>query len=202
MNQNSLLVKILLILSFVAFSIQALLHIIHHPTSIVLFGISGLISILYVVRIGQWNLREIPFLKVFMVVAAYCILTIGLQIQLEHIPFDFKIISLIFLIFGLTILFDIPDRKIDAQTNKTFAQVLGVRWTILFSAFCVFMYFFLKDFGDGSQGATFNAIWALIIISFYIQLPKKVEDEFYLAFYGEGILGLIGMIPFVCNLIG
>lgn len=190
MNQNPQLVKALLIGSFVVFATLASRYMIHYPKSMLLFGIAGFISIVYVVKIGQWNLREIPFLKVFLVVAAFACITMGLQIQKEHIVFDNKVIRVLFYIFGLTLLFDIPDRNIDATSNKTFAQVLGVPWTIVFSAFCVSFYFLFKSYHGGAFGSAAQAIGALILLAFYIQLPKKVDTEFYLSFFGEGLLCL------------
>ena len=193
MLEHTKIVKALLGISFIGFCILACTYMFVHPRSILLFVISGVVSTLYVVRVGRWNLREIPYLKVFFVVGVYFILTIGLNMQEHHLAFDSKIASYLFLIFGLTILFDIPDIKIDIKENRTIAQELGVKWTIILSFISVLIYFLLKDYRGGSIGMAGNAVLALIILTFYIKLPKKVFSEFYLAFYGEGILGLFGV---------
>lgn len=194
MKANIRLVKSLLIVSFIAFSTLAILYVFNHPNSIYLFVLAGLISVLYVVKIGPWNLREIPFLKAFCVTAAYFIFTLGLHMLEHRIPYNYNVLSLLILIFSLTILFDIPDRKWDTLKSKTFAQVLGVRGTILLSAGCVFVSFLLRGYNLSAKGTAFNAIWVLIVITFYIKLPKKVDSEFYLAFFGDGILGLFGLL--------
>lgn len=193
MKANYQLVLFSLIASFIAFGYLAFWYVLSYASTIYLFLIAAILSVLYVVRIGKINLREVPFMKVAIVVSAYFILTVGLHLFQSRFPLEPSfIIAQVLLIASLTILFDIPDSKIDSTSLKTFAQMFGSNKTILLSLILMVGFHLILFQEDLTLGGIWSWIWLLTLVFFYAFLPKKVYSEFYLAIFGEAILGFWG----------
>lgn len=165
---------------------------------------TGLISIFYVVRIQGRNLREIPFLKIFAVVFTFffvaCLLPFENGLSLK-VFLSKNLINGLFLsanllyIFGITILFDLPDMSFDDPAQKTIPQILGPKksfWLSVFLVSCVFVYFLLS-------GAEFYwwILFLTIHVLFYGALWKFKYRLFFLPIFGEMLLLLMGLFYFL-----
>jgi 4-hydroxybenzoate polyprenyltransferase len=175
-----------------------------------IISLSAAMSILYVVRIGKYNLREIPGAKVFVITLVFflvaCLLPFGSNDELIS-QFDFTPSSTIVLFFvfqylyilGMTIVFDIPDLVTDSQNLRTFPQIFGIKKTILISILFVFPLLALLVFVVPYQ----VIVWGFILLQllFYAFLFKKYNKEFYISFVGEAMLLLNGLLYFLLRAI-
>ncbi len=94
----------------------------------VLLGISGLISLFYVIRIHGRNMREIPHIKIHLIAFSWTSILIlfpALNEQLGHQIWLPGIAHYIY-VLAVTIPFDIRDLKYDTPSQKTIPQIIGV----------------------------------------------------------------------------
>ena len=160
----------------------------------------ALVSILYVVKIGEYNLREIPGIKVFLITCIFMVFVFLLPFQnsknIELYTYSsWRLVVLFvcqyFYILGITILFDIPDAKSDNKTLKTLAQIFGERRTVLVSIGLILPFLSILFLSFYHQ--TTFWFYTAIHVPFYFFLMKSKHKHFYLALFGEGVLGLLGL---------
>jgi hypothetical protein len=198
MKKNKPLVISLLLFSGILTLILGVNYCINHP-KITLWGIIALlITIFYVVKIRNKNLREIPYMKNLWVVLVYWFVVVGLtgfSLPVESQPPFYLYLNQLIYIFAIALLFDIPDIHIDPKDQKTIPQVIGIRASYFLSvaASLVFLFYLGLNHGVHWQFISF----AMILGLFYFFFRKTKNMELYLSIYGEGILGLLGVYYFV-----
>lgn len=198
MKRNNTLVLILLVSSALVSAILGIQYCSKHSNIIGWGVVATLITYFYVVRIKNRNLREIPYLKNIWVVLVYWFIVVGLtgfSLQVEEQPHFYLYINQLLYIFAVAILFDIPDITIDSVDQKTIPQVIGVRASVYLSiiASCCFVVYLGYSNGMNWQFISFTGVLTL----FYINFRKTKDMEFYLSFYGDGILGILGLYYFL-----
>jgi 4-hydroxybenzoate polyprenyltransferase len=107
----------------------------HH---LVLLSHLAAVALLYSVPLGKWKgrpraLREIPFLKVWLIAYVWAAVTVGLPALALHLPFA-QVWPLLgqrlLAVFALALVFDIRDFSRDqAEGLRTFPTVIGVSGT-------------------------------------------------------------------------
>jgi hypothetical protein len=199
MMENKKLVESILAAALIGVIIFGLPLLFATRFNLIIISICAVISVFYVIKIGKKKLREVSGLKVFLITIVYFIIICILPFQSlkwfqEVYP---SLIFVLFFIFqylyilGITVLFDIPDITHDDKSLKTLAQIVGIRRTVFYSIFLIIPLLIVLIFEAGNSPLTW--IFIAVHIPFYYFLLKNRNNHFYLAFFGEGILGLLGV---------
>ena len=143
-----------------------------------LSGACILVSVLYVYKIGNYCLREIPFLKIFLVLGIWFFLLHTMPILLFSSPM-FLVPGLI-LLLAILIPSDMKDICFDPQEMRTIPQLLGIPRSLvllrllsvigIFSLFNLefdlylpwlisFVYLFCLTFFHRKIGNTYYFVW-------------------------------------------
>ncbi len=167
----------------------------------IILAFSFLISVLYVVRIRKRNLRELPFIKIFLVVGVYvflcCVLPFSSFKDVRwtssdgHFLFEIGLFVNALFVFGIALLFDTSDIEVDPLDQRTIPQVIGVSRSIYLSAGLIapqalMMFFVHRD-------NTFNLSILVIFMLFYIGFWKYKKTPMYINFWGEAMLAFVGL---------
>ena len=166
----------------------------------------SLISLMYVIKFSdKMPLRQIPFLKVFLIAIAWSstvILLSSLSYEIEISQSTF----LLFLAFTLFMIaevlpFDIRDMRSDRQTDlKTIPNYLGIRSAILIASVCLMLSnaLFILAIDLELAGSHFIA-WVLssIYLSTCLILCSKPRSDLFYSFLIESSL----FLPFLFLLI-
>lgn len=200
MKKQEKLVRAMLVISFVSAIVFGTLICFRQPEILGIGMLSIFIAFFYVVPIGNKNLREISHLKVILVSFVYWLIVIGLTSfnstkSLAAIPWAIYSIQFLY-ILAIAMLFDIPDVKIDKPSQRTIPQVFGFNRTLMFSSILilVFIYFQMQFFGVDWK---FLVLLGLTIL-FFVGLIQVKNKEFYLSFFGEAMLGVLGIYYLLC----
>lgn len=101
-------------------------------SSWILIAASGLVSLFYSGNWGRldFNLRKIPFIKIYLIAFSWATMTVllpwsemGFKQTVDHL---LLYTTVVFIVTGATIPFDIRDLKFDQVKQKTIPQILGV----------------------------------------------------------------------------
>ncbi len=139
------------------------------------------------------RLREIPFLKIFLISFVWSTATTIIPvIHNESSLFNLSVIATLterfFFIFAITIPFDIRDMESDLQAGlKTIPLKLDKNKSILISYIALLMFFLISFFHYQSeqQWEILLAITISFIVTFFILYSKKLRTVQY---YHTGIL--------------
>lgn len=155
-----------------------------------LIGSVAFISLFYVIPIGAISLRELPFIKSFLIsivwVSAIIIFPLINNNQLS-MDQNWMVIGAYFIYFyALTIPSDIRDRTIDSPSLKTLPQLIGVsgsKW-VVFILLIVFAFMVTFRY-------TTCLFWIPITIHLWLVLKIKNErSETYYALIDSCIAGI------------
>lgn len=152
------------------------------------------ISIFYAATIFSKKkaLRDIPFLKVFLIAITWAVSTVVLPLIELKQPICIEngalfVLNFLF-ILAITIPFDIRDLKLDANTTKTIPQGIGVNKAVNLSLTLVFVCLLIAIFTFQSIGQSI----ALALVFYTLTFSKKEMPELYYS----GILdGTIILFP-------
>lgn len=168
--------------------------------SLILLGITGVVSFFYVFRIKGKNLREVPYMKIHFISftwAAVLILFPMLNEKGWSEDVIWQSIAHYFFVLALTIPFDIRDVKYDAAFQKTIPQVLGVAWAKVISI--VFLVTFMAIMLLVNEAVLFNFgfYFAGFIQLLLILYTNEVRGDLYCAGAIDGSIGLVGLSYFL-----
>ena len=162
---------------------------------------SAFISVLYVVRIRKRNLRELPFIKIFLVVGVYVLLCCVLPFSSfddvrwtssdGHFLFELGMFVSVLFVFGIALLFDTSDIEVDPPDQKTIPQLIGVSRSIYLSAGLILPQVVMMLFTHRDN--TFNVSILVIFMLFYIGFWTYKKTPMYINFCGEAMLAFVGL---------
>ncbi len=185
----------LVLVSMIGFICAALLA---KKTVLLFLAPIGLITLLYSLplfksRGNYLRLREIPFLKIFLIAFVWSTTTILLPLIESGNPYNkahilFMLIERFLFIFAITVPFDIRDIIHDKQVGlKTFPVIIGEKRSILFANIALFLFSLLCIFHY--QNITFPFLTTAFLLSAIVAIfflnSKKVQK---LPYYHYGIL--------------
>lgn len=155
-------------------------------------------SILYVIRIGNRNAREIPYLKIHLIAFTWVFILVLFPILNENIDIPIFWISIAhyFYVVGVTIPFDIRDLKYDDPGHKTIPQVLGVFWAKVNSVILQFVFIgiMLWQFPSFQTNVLFYfSVLTQVILAI---LMNEKRSDFYCAGLVDGAIVLLGLSYF------
>lgn len=208
MRQNPISVNFLLFIAALGFAFFAYPLFKSSTFNSIILLVASIVAILYVVRVGKRNLREIPFVKIFLVSGVYYLITCVLPFQDVNLlstfirndfcldqPFLFT--NLVYL-FAITILFDIPDLELDEKSQKTLAQFFGVKVSFIFSVFLVTATLVIYALSNLNTILVF--IFGAVHLVFYWCFWQFKKAEFFLPFFGEMLLLFMGVLFFLIKM--
>ena len=156
-------------------------------TQLVVFFIS-LISFLY-----PFGLRDIPFLKIFLISFSWSVSTVSLiyfenNLLIDH-EFYLEILSRCFFIIGITIPFDIRDLQYDNKSLKTIPIVFGAYHSRNISLFFLVSYilttFYLHFYIQFNLNYLLAAFLCFIYSSYLVNKVNVKRSGFYYSFWLE-----------------
>lgn len=151
------------------------------------------LSVAYIVPLRmagkKFRLRDIPFVKVFVIGATVTWLVYILPLHLAQFSVDqYKAIWVFVFVIALTLPFDMRDKEVDAKAGlKTFATVLGFRFTQTLVVVLLLACSAWSCFHDFGFQELFMA--PLLSMPFIFMLHPK-SSELYFSFAIEGCLAL------------
>jgi 4-hydroxybenzoate polyprenyltransferase len=159
------------------------------------FLFAGAIAVWYVVRVKNQNLRELPYTKIFWVVAVYVYFTSFLpndnsQTALGDIA-RLAIINGLY-IFGITLLFDLRDAKIDDKRTRTIPQLIGENKTMWLSFLAVVAALTILFGTIHISNSTKIILVGLHFLIYSIALKTPKKDPMVSLLF-EGLIGATGL---------
>lgn len=153
-------------------------------------------GIFYVVRIGENNLRSIPFLKIHVIALSWALLLILFPLVNEEHATSLIVVSAAHYLYilAVTIPFDIRDLQYDDQQYKTIPQVFGISGSKALALGALIGYFLLI-------GTIFpelqSSIWFwcanLLTIGLILGAKKETSDWYYAGLL-DGSISLVGLV--------
>lgn len=180
-------------------------------------ALMGFFSVIYVIKIIPYNnkwlaLRDIPFLKIFVIAFVWALVT-GLlpiisskdliQINLQHILFLTK--QFLFVV-AITIPFDIRDMKYDVEKGvKTFPLVIGINRTIALGVLLLLGFVAISSYEFIALQCITMKLWiaeitAILLVMVLLLLSKKQQPELFYSFIIEGT-SLLLAITVIANVV-
>ena len=168
-------------------------------TALFILGITGFISVFYVIKLGKVNLREIPYIKIHLIAVTWTIVLILFPIINEGINTSFIWICVAHYLYvvGVTIPFDIRDLKYDFRSQKTIPQVIGINGAKLISVILLL----------GFAGIMYSlyplTIWnwlfnlSVVLQLVLILLMSEKRSDIYCAGGIDGAIVLLGLSYFL-----
>jgi len=163
-----------------------------------LFILSVLVSIFYVVPFFGKRLREVPFLKTFLIAIVWtCVLFYipWLNERRKTEVVQNELTAFFFLFAALTIPFDIRDMEQDRMQHTTLALYLGVTISKLVSVvFLVVFYFIIANI---NQEIGKNVLFGIIVLltSLLVLFTNSKRSIYFFAAL-DGTMVLFGLVYF------
>lgn len=168
--------------------------------SILLLIISGAVSLLYVIPIKGIIMREIPYMKIYLIAFTWAAILILFPMLNEHL-FEWNVmiqaLAHALFIISAAIPFDIRDLKFDHDSQKTIPQVFGVGWSkvvsgILLALFVAANFFVVPELAKNAVFVAAISVQALLIV-----FMNERRGDLYCAGAIDGAIGLIGLSYFL-----
>lgn len=155
----------------------------------VLILFCAILSIFYVLKIKKTNLREVPFLKVFIVsiiwTSVLCIIPLLFKQNTTLKDIIFSCIHF-FYFFFMTLSFDIRDIEFDKPKMKTFPQVFGVIRAKYIAVLCWLVFYVFHAFYLGN---TIQFILLFSLAMYQLTFILKTNKDQSSLFFGLGVDG-------------
>lgn len=169
-----------------------------------IIGIFGLITFIYILHdvnlFGKYfSIRNIPYIKVFIVALTWSAITIlpqiiDLKINLVELNWEWLLFERFFFILSITLMFDVRDLHHDSKKLHTFPQTIGViktKWLSVFFLVVASIGLINLDLAL-SQLLGIFLIYMLTLFMIYRSAPDK-DDVFYTGWF-DGVIGLHALV--------
>jgi hypothetical protein len=165
---------------------------------LLMFSVS--VSVFYVVPFFGKRLREVPFLKTFLIAVVWTSVLFYIPWLNEGRKTEVvqnELTAFIFLFAALTIPFDIRDIEQDTTQHKTLPLLLGVNLSKVFSI--VFLFVFILIIATINQKIGNNLILGCVVLltCLLVLFTNSTRSIFFFAAL-DGIMVLIGLVFFFC----
>jgi hypothetical protein len=150
---------------------------------------SSLITVFYILKFKNLNLRLIPFTKSFWIALVWTLLAVVIP-KLTIGSFQFYDLNFFVLFFALTIPGDIRDYETDKPEMKTIPQLIGKRNAeILF--FVLILGFLLLNY---PLNLSFLVLFIMITLFTIVLFQKRIPFRYELM---DGLLLVVGLFHFM-----
>lgn len=168
--------------------------------SVLLLLISGVVSLLYVIPIKGMVMREIPYIKAYLIAGTWVVVLIVFPMVNEG-KFTtltlFHALAHALFFISVAIPFDIRDVKYDAASQKTIPQVMGIRCAKVISTVFLFTFIAMMLFVNEAIIANYGFYFAGFILFLLILFTTETRGDLYCGGAIDGSIGLIGLSYFL-----
>lgn len=155
-------------------------------------------SILYVIRIGNKNAREVPYLKIHLIAFTWVFVLVLFPIlnanSEAHTLWMF--VAHYFYVVAVTIPFDIRDLKYDDPSHKTIPQVLGVFFAKINGIILLILFFGIMIWQEPTLISNWVFHLAVGIQMVFVGFMNEKRSDFYCAGLIDGAITLLGISYF------
>lgn len=168
------------------------------PESVFLLVLLGTISVFYALKFKQMNLREVPYIKIYLIALVWVGTLIFFPLYNENIREDIILISTAHFLYviAITIPFDIRDMKLDLPTQKTIPQVVGLLGAKIIALFLLLSFSLIMLYVDRGLWTNATFYLALGIQVLLILFMNEKRGDLYCAGGIDGSIALIGVSYF------
>lgn len=134
----------------------------------------------YLPFLSNQSLRNVPFLKIFLIAFCWTLATVTLPVSAQgHTLLEPKswwlTIERFVFIFAITVPFDIRDMQEDSGSElQTLPMLIGVQGALILSGVLLFAYLVMTYINYGSN---YILLARLIVVSFAVLLLRNVKPE-------------------------
>ncbi|NRA13523.1 MAG: hypothetical protein HRT57_16380 [Crocinitomicaceae bacterium] len=198
-NTNRTLLAVLTIISSILTLVA--LYFVWNTTqlNIIVLGISGAISFLYVFRLRGSNMREIPHLKIHLIAISWVAVLITFPMVNEEWFTNVILYSIAHYLYVLavTIPFDIRDLKYDLKEHRTIPQVVGVKASKAVSLVLLIGFVAIMVYVNCDLLYNWSFYGAVLVQIALVLLMTEKRSDFYCAGLIDGSIALLGLSYFL-----
>jgi hypothetical protein len=171
--------------------------------AILLLIFASVSSVLYVIRIGNKNAREVPFLKIHLIAFTWVFVLVLFPILNENIEADvlWMFVAHYFYVVAVTIPFDIRDLKYDDPSHKTIPQVLGVFFAKINVVVLLILFSGIMLWQEPALISNWVFHLAVLIQIGLVVFMHEKRSDFYCAGLIDGAIALLGISYFFTELV-
>ena len=160
-------------------------------------------SVLYVIRIGNKNAREVPYLKIHLIAFTWAFIIVLFPILNENIETTtiWMFVAHYFYVVGVTIPFDIRDLKYDDPSHKTIPQVIGVFFAKINGIVLLMLFFGIMLWQEPDLVSNWIFHLAVLIQIVLVAFMHEKRSDFYCAGLIDGAILLLGISYFFTELV-
>lgn len=168
--------------------------------SVLLLLISGVVSLFYVIPVKGVVMREIPYIKVYLIAFTWAVVLILFPMINEN-KLEYSVLmhglALVFYIIATAIPFDIRDVKFDQSSQKTIPQVMGVAYAKWLSYFLLLGFIALMIVFEPKLMLSPIFYFAVSVQFLLVVFMNERRGDLYCAGAIDGAIGLIGVSYFL-----
>lgn len=155
-------------------------------------------SVLYVIRIGNRNAREVPYLKIHLIAFTWVFILVLFPILNENIdaPIVWISIAHYFYVVAVTIPFDIRDLKYDDPSHQTIPQVIGVFWAKINAVILLLLFTGIMLWKFPMLQTNIVFYFAVITQIILVIMMNEKRSDFYCAGWIDGAILILGLSYF------
>lgn len=198
-KKNHKAIWVLVALSFVAALIFVLQIERIRNLSWGLLFVSSLVSLFYVQKLKNRNLREFPFMKIYLIAFSWVTITV-LFPQLNEYKTEgvaWTAVAHFFYVLAVTIPFDIRDIKYDSPSQKTIPQLLGVKGAKTMALFCLLLFWALMLYANSYLLTNYVFHTAILVQALLILGMNEKRSDLYCAGGIDGAISVLGVSYFL-----
>jgi 4-hydroxybenzoate polyprenyltransferase len=167
--------------------------------SIILLLVSGIVSLFYVIPVKGIVMREIPYIKVYLIAFTWAVVLI-LFPMINEGKFQYDVLmhglAHAFFVIAVAIPFDIRDLQFDRDSQKTIPQVMGAFWAKWLSYFLLWGFIALMILFEPKLMLSPTFYLGVILQFLLIVFMNEKRGDLYCAGAIDGAIGLIGLSYF------
>lgn len=155
----------------------------------------GLIALGYVIPAGKGGkrLRDLHFLKIFLIAAVWALITVWLPAAGAGRGFDRAVLLMALerasFIFAITLPFDVRDLMIDRHTRvKTLPAFLGIPLTVALSFFLLLLMMIFAGMNDYPPGVMTALAISASLSAALSAFSYKIEHDYYFSGLLDGMM--------------
>lgn len=166
--------------------------------SLLLLIFASVSSVFYVIRIGNKNAREVPYLKIHLIAFTWVFVIVLFPLLNENCEANalWIFVAHYFYVVGVTIPFDIRDLKYDDPSHKTIPQVLGVFFAKINGIILLMLFFGIMLWQEPALICNWIFHLAVGIQIILVAFMNEKRSDFYCAGLIDGAILLLGMSYF------
>lgn len=198
-NMNHKIIWVLVVLSLVAalIFISKIERIRNLSWGLLL--ISSLVSLFYIQKLKNRNLRELPFMKIYLIAFSWVLITVLFPLLNEHKTEGVVWVAVahFFYVLAVTIPFDIRDIKYDSPSQKTIPQLIGVTGAKIVALLCSFFFVVLMLYADHRLLTNYLFHTAILAQALLILGMNEKRSDLYCAGGIDGAISILGASYFL-----